>query len=101
MNKPTCSTDSVDSTSDSSIVGLPLVSDLLGVMSSKLRIVHHNVQGLQSKWLEVADWFQVSVSFPIVFGFSETWHGSDSLALTVLGFHLFCSSLLPCKSNKG
>ena len=39
--------------------------------------------------------------FPVVFCFSETWHGSDSLALTVPGFHLFCSPLLPCKSDKG
>ena len=32
---------------------------------------------------------QISVSFPVVFCFSETWHGSDLSVLTVPGFHLF------------
>ena len=72
---------------------------MLEVISSKLRIVHHNVQGLQSKWLELADWLRVNISSPVVFCFSETWHGFNSPALAVPGFCLFYSPVLPCKSN--
>ena len=50
VNSVNSSIDSVDTvlTSESSIAGLPHVSDVLEVMSSRLRVVHHNVQGLQS-----------------------------------------------------
>ena len=76
--------------------GFPLVLDVLETMSSQLRIVHHNVQGLQSKWLELVDWLQVTLLSPAVF---KTWHDSDSLPPVAPRFHSFWSPLLSPKSS--
>ena len=66
------------------------VSDVLCEPHSQLRIVHHNVQGLQSKWDDLSDWMAGSASSGNVFCFSETWVKPES----VVAAHAWVSDIL-------
>ena len=68
-----------------------MISDLLESTSSNLRIVHHNVQGLHSKWLEIKCWLDICGSSPVVFCFSETWCDPTSPVPSVPDFQSFYS----------
>ena len=56
------SSDSMDGSveNDSSFV-LPLAADVLLVQPCGLRIIHHNVQGLLSKAMEIQQWHEDDV----------------------------------------
>ena len=59
------STDSSDI--DSCVNALPLASDVLHTPPVKLRVVHHNVWGLLSKWTDLQEWHSSSTSFAGIF----------------------------------
>lgn len=52
---------------------LPITSDVLCIPCFGLRFVHHNVQGLWSKWDDLSRWMAASVDSVGVFCFSEIW----------------------------
>ena len=64
--------------------------DLLGSVVKGVRIVHHNVQGINSKW------FEASADSNTIYCFTETWLKLHSSMLTVPGFAVFVSPLLCC-----
>ena len=51
----------------------PSTIDLLEATISGVRIVHHNVQGIQSKIIELTQWFKVCGGTAAIFCFTETW----------------------------
>ena len=64
-----------------------------------LRIVHHNVQGIHYKLLELSQWFEASADSNTIYCFTETWLKPHSSALTVPGFEVFTSPLL-CRPGR-
>ena len=86
------------STEDSD--NLCIISDVLCEPHSQLRIVHHNVQGLQSKWDDLSDWMAGSASSGSVFCFSETWVKPESVLLHMPGFQTLYSPFLLCPGSQ-
>ena len=67
---------SVDSTSSSSLddeylTEDPFTIDLLEATISGVRIVYHNVQGVQLKIIELSQWFEVCGGTATIFCFTE------------------------------
>ena len=52
---------------------LLLISDVLSTPPVRLRIVHHNVQGLLSKWTDLQGWLSDAAPSGEIFCFSDTW----------------------------
>ena len=52
---------------------LLLISDVLSTPPVRLRVVHHNVQGLLSKWTDLQGWLSDAAPSGGIFCFSETW----------------------------
>lgn len=73
---------------------LPIISDVLCVPCSKLRLVHHNVQGLRSKWDDLSDWMAKSAVSGAIFCFSEIWMKSEMMQLQMPRYQAFYSPLL-------
>jgi len=86
---------SLDSGDDVSIV-----SDVLNVSCPRLKLIHHNVQGLWSKWDDIQEWMAGSGSAGSIFCFSETWIKPKSLLLQMPGFHAFYSPFLLCPGSQ-
>ena len=58
--------------------GLPIVSDMLSILPPGVGVIHHNVQGLVSKIVDVEQWVGDCVNTASVFCFSETWINPES-----------------------
>ena len=74
--------DTVSSVSDVSCdkgeAGLPIVLDVLSNLRPGVRVIHHNIQGLVSKIVDVEQWVGDCVNTASVFCFSETWINHES-----------------------
>ena len=61
--------------------------DVLSSSFDGIRVVRHNVQGIQSKMTEIAGWLKQSINTNC---FSKIWLSSNSPPICVKGFHIFC-----------
>ena len=68
-------------------------------LTADLRVVHHNVQGLLSKFSEIGQWLNSSHGSNIIICCSETWLLGDKLPATS-GFVSYCSPLLGRPTGK-
>ena len=84
------SVTAVDVVGEDPRADLQLVFDELCVPCSKLRLVHHNVQGLYSKWDELSRWTVASPDSASIFCFSEIWMKPE-MTLHLPGFQSFYS----------
>ena len=73
---------------------LPSPMDIIGSPVDGVRIVHHNVRGLLSKFSEVSQWLFEAHNSPIILCCSETWITVNDLVPNVTGFDTFCSPVL-------
>ena len=79
---------------------LLLPEDLFGgSFTASLRVVHHNVQGLLSKFTEITQWLHLSCNSNIILCCSETWLKDGSIPV-VPGFTSYCSPLLRRTTGK-
>ena len=73
---------------------LLLPEDLFsGSFTASLRVVHHNVQGLLSKFTEITQWLHLCYDLNIIVCCSETWLRGGSIP-AISGFVYYCSPLL-------
>ena len=72
----------------------PSTIDLLEATISGVRIVHHNVQGIQSKIIELTQCFEVCGGTATIFCFTETWLKPCLPTLTVPGYTVLTSPFL-------
>ena len=81
--------------------GADSTADLLGAVVHGVRIVHHNIQGINFKLLELSQWFEASGDSSTIYCFTETWLKPHSSTLTVSGFTVFTSPLLHRPGQEG
>ena len=62
-------------------------------LTADLCVVHHNVQGLLSKFTEISQWLHASYGSNLIVCCSETWLQGDKVPATP-GFVSYCSPLL-------
>ena len=74
---------------------------LLDATISGVRTVHHNVQGIQSKIIDLTQWFKACAGTATIFCFTETWLKPCSTKLTVPGYTVFISPLLHHPGKNG
>ena len=84
---------SVSESSAPSKDDLLLPMDIISTPVTGVRVIHHNVRGVLSKFPEIAHWLSSSQN-PTVLCCSETWLGSNDLHPSVAGFDMFCSPVI-------
>lgn len=79
---------------------LLLPEDLFsGSFTAALRVVHHNVQGLLSKFTDITQWLHSCHGSNIIVCCSETWLQGGSIP-AIPGFVSYCSPLLERTTGK-
>ena len=68
---------------------LPSTIDGLTSSFNGIRIVHHNIQGMHSKMIEISQWTNESINKNVIFCFSEIWISPQSPPINVKSFHTF------------
>ena len=79
---------------------LGIVSDVRCVPCSRLRLIHHNVQGLQSKWDDFRECMAGCAASGNIFCYSETWIKPESVLMQIPGFQAFYSPFLRSGSQR-
>ena len=79
---------------------LLLPEDLFsGSSTASLCVVHHNVQGLLSKFTDITQWLHSCYGSNIIVCCSETWLRGSSIPV-IPGFISYCSPLLEWTTGK-
>lgn len=79
--------------------GPSVLSSTYDVLSSSfngIRVVHHNVQGIQSKMTEITGWLKQMINTNTIFCLTKTWLSSNSPPICVEGFHIFVTFTSSC-----
>ena len=66
-----------------------------------IKLIHHNIQGLLSKFIDVHEWLEACVNSASVFCFTETWRKPEISLPSVSGYQVIHSPFIACtcKSN--
>ena len=88
-----CSNDS------DTVETLPIITDVLCGNVTGVRLVHHNIQGLLSKSIDIHEWLEACVHSASVFCFTETWMKPEIPLPSVSGYQVFHSPFIARKSN--
>lgn len=67
----------VDTTIEDHSDDLLIISDVLCGFCSKLKLIHHKLQGLWSKWDDLSGWMAASADSASLFCFSKVWMKSQ------------------------
>ena len=81
-----------DASQSSSDLSLPI--DLFQGSCDGVQIIHHNVQGLNSKLMEISQWLHAGYQLPIILCCSETWLTDNDPVPKFNVFDSFCSPML-------
>ena len=76
-------------------LSLPLPIEKISLPVGGVRVIHHNVRGLLSKFTEISQWLLEAYQSPTVLCCSETWITTNDFIPAVAGFDVFCSPALP------
>ena len=77
----------------------PSTLDVLRSSPGGIQLIHHNVQGLESKLPEISQWLHVS-DVQTILCCSETWLLGVNPSMSITGYETFCSPSLRRESAK-
>ena len=109
LELPLCSSGGFNNDSDDDEVRVAptsvdaplLITDVLSQSFNGIRIVHHNIQGLLSKSIDIREWLGACNGLSCVFCLTETWVKPETPFPSIPGYQMFHSPFIPCTSGAG
>ena len=94
-----CSIELPNSSDSDTVETLPTINDVLCNSATGVRLVHHNVQGLLSKSIDIREWLEACIDSASVFCFTETWMKPATLLPSISGYQVFHSPFIARESS--
>ena len=94
-----CTVELSYSNDSDTIEMFPIITDVLCSNVTGVRLVHHNIQGLLSKFIDIHKLLEACINSVRVFCFTKTWMKPEILLSSVSGYQVFHLAFIARKSN--